>query len=97
MSRQVNNPTNWRRLRPPKWQQDQDVSVYLSNVELWARQVYENITDIKELRSYTVANLPDASELEAHILYVSDESGGATLAFSDGTDWRRVSDRAIVS
>ena len=97
MSRQVNNPTNWRRLRPPKWQQDEPVNVYLNNVELWARQVYERITGIQELQTYTVANLPDASELEAHILYISDESGGATLAFSDGVNWRRVQDRVVVS
>ena len=29
--------------------------------------------------------------------YISDESGGATLAISDGTVWRRVSDRAAIS
>lgn len=97
MSRQVNNPTNWRRLRPAHWNKEQSTSTYLSNLELWARQVYERITGIKELQSYTVANLPDASELEAHVLYVSDESGGATLAFSDGTNWLRVQDRAVVS
>lgn len=49
------------------------------------------------LRSYAVADLPTASNWEAHIVYVSDETGGAVLAFSDGTDWRRVTDRAIVS
>lgn len=31
------------------------------------------------------------------IIFVYDETGGATLAFSDGTDWRRVTDLAIVS
>lgn len=46
--------------------------------------------------SYTVATLPSASTA-AQIIYVSDEAGGATLAFSDGTNWRRVTDRAIVS
>lgn len=45
----------------------------------------------------TVANLPDPELWTAGILYVSNESGGAVLAFSDGTDWRRVTDRAIVS
>lgn len=29
--------------------------------------------------------------------YCTNESGGATLVFFDGTNWRRVSDRAIVS
>ena len=47
--------------------------------------------------SYTVATLPDATEFEAHTIYVSDETGGATIAFSDGTNWRRVQDRAVVS
>lgn len=48
------------------------------------------------LRSYTVATLPSASVAGKEI-YVSNESGGAVPAFSDGTNWRRVTDRAIVS
>lgn len=48
-----------------------------------------------KLASYTVGTLP-AQETGA-IIYVSDESGGAVVAFSDGTNWRRVTDRAIVS
>ena len=47
--------------------------------------------------SYTVATLPSVSVNTRGLIYVSDESGGATLAFSDGTNWRRVQDRAIVS
>ena len=47
--------------------------------------------------SVTVATLPAAATNEAAIVYVSDETGGAVLAFSDGTDWRRVTDRAVVS
>jgi hypothetical protein len=31
------------------------------------------------------------------MIYVSDEAGGAIPAFSDGTNWRRVTDRAVVS
>lgn len=45
---------------------------------------------------YTVATLPVATTA-ALIIYVSDETGGAVLAFSDGTNWRRVTDRVIVS
>ena len=33
----------------------------------------------------------------AAFVYVSDESGGAQMAFSDGTDWRRFTDRAVVT
>ena len=48
--------------------------------------------------SYTVGTLPDASEEgEGKMVYVSDETGGAVIAFSDGTDWRRVTDREVVS
>lgn len=49
------------------------------------------------LNSYTVATLPSAATYAQGLIYVSDEAGGATVAFSDGTDWRRVQDRAIVS
>ena len=48
------------------------------------------------LASFTVGTLPSAA-VAARTIYVSDETGGAVLAFSDGTDWRRSTDRAIVS
>ena len=105
---QVNNLTYLPKIRPPAWQQDQDINQYLQDVELWIKQVYDNLTGVTELLSTTVANLtgPTAQLLatdfdpatgRAATVYVSDESGGATLAFSDGTNWRRVQDRAIVS
>lgn len=48
------------------------------------------------LRGYTVAALPNAAQ-PGQIVYVSNESGGAVPAFSDGTNWRRVTDRVVVS
>ena len=48
-------------------------------------------------QAFTVATLPVASAYPGTVVYVSDETGGATLAFSDGTDWRRVQDRVVVS
>ena len=48
-------------------------------------------------RQYTVATLPTASLWEGATIYVSDETGGAVMAFSDGTNWRRFTDRVIVS
>jgi len=45
---------------------------------------------------YTSATLPSAA-IPGGLIYVSDESGGSTMAFSDGATWRRVQDRAIVS
>ena len=46
--------------------------------------------------SYTVAGVPSAATAGLWI-FVTDETGGAVPAFSDGTDWRRVTDRAVVS
>lgn len=48
------------------------------------------------VKTYTVAALPLANTA-GRFIYVSDESGGPVIAFCDGTDWRRVTDRAIVS
>jgi hypothetical protein len=44
------------------------------------------------------ANIPAASSYFAgRMLMVTDEAGGYVPAFCDGTNWRRVTDRAIVS
>lgn len=48
------------------------------------------------LPSYTVATLPSAATA-GRLILVTDESGGAVPAFSDGTGWRRMTDRATVS
>ena len=56
-----------------------------------------NMSQAVGLKSYTVATVPAASVGAGATIYVSDESGGAVLAYSDGTNWRRVTDRAIIS
>ena len=99
---QVNNPTGLQKLRPVNWTQNQSQFNYLRQIEEVLRQVYENLTGVTRLRTYTVANLPDPADYQpdsggAALIYVSDETGGAVTAFSDGTDWRRTTDRAVVS
>jgi len=50
------------------------------------------------LDTYTVATLPTVPNATAPgLIFVSDETGGSIPAFSDGSNWRRVSDRSIVS
>lgn len=49
------------------------------------------------LPEFTVSTLPDAADFIRCWIYVGNESGGAIPAFSDGTNWRRASDRAIVT
>lgn len=55
-----------------------------------------NVSNPLKLATYTVAALPSAATSDLLIM-VSNESGGKVPAFSDGTNWRRVTDRAIVS
>ena len=49
------------------------------------------------LMSRTVAQLSALTATAGAIVYVSNETGGAVVAFYDGTDWRRVTDRVVVS
>jgi len=51
-----------------------------------------------EIPVYTVANLPSApSSDKSFLVFVGDETGGSVPAYWDGTNWRRVTDRAIIS
>lgn len=53
-----------------------------------------------KLPQATVAQLTDAkyrAGAAARFVFVTDEAGGPTPAYSDGTDWRRTSDGAVVS
>ncbi|WP_062012310.1 DUF2793 domain-containing protein [Aureimonas sp. AU4] len=47
--------------------------------------------------SFARSALPPAASGAGQVIFVPDEAGGATLAFSDGASWRRVGDRAIVA
>ena len=49
------------------------------------------------LQPYAVASLPTTGISAGAMAYATDETGGAIPVFYDGTDWRRVSDRAVAS
>ncbi len=58
------------------------------------------LDDIEESSSLivtTVANLPEAGPNQDERIVVSDEAGGRTIAWSDGTNWLRIRDNVIVS
>ncbi len=44
----------------------------------------------------TLAELPSVTPA-GRLVVVSNEAGGSVLAFTDGTNWRRSTDRAVVS
>lgn len=69
---------------------DQDGNIGVgANIWLDANRIFR-------LRVYTVATLPATPAAGSHA-YCSDETGGAVPVFGDGTNWRRVTDRAIAS
>lgn len=45
---------------------------------------------------YTVESLPDP-RVAGQMIYISNAQGGSVMAFSDGDNWRRVTDRDVVS
>lgn len=61
------------------------------------RQVERAFEDARRLERFTVATLPDATAFRSVLIIVTNETGGEIPAWSDGTNWRRVSDRAVVS
>jgi len=67
----------------------------LRKTALWVTWLESRVS---KADAFTVSTLPSASERGAGaMVFVSDETDGAVLAFSDGTNWRRTTDRAIVS
>jgi hypothetical protein len=56
----------------------------------------QTIGAIARLPVYAKAALPPAAPA-GQMIYVSDDTGGAVVAFSDGSDWRRVTDRAVIA
>ncbi|MEM6666533.1 MAG: DUF2793 domain-containing protein [Pseudomonadota bacterium] len=49
------------------------------------------------LASFTTAQLPAATGNAAALAYCTDASGGGCPVFSDGTNWRTVTDRSVVA
>ena len=57
-----------------------------------------HVTGALRVGAFTLTTLPSASTSgEGALIYVSNATGGAVIAFSDGTNWRRVTDRIVIS
>ena len=54
------------------------------------------INQMTILASYAKASQPSAS-VAGSLIYVTDDVDGAVPAFADGTHWRRVTDRNVIS
>ena len=57
-----------------------------------------NITGAVKFPTYTVATAPSAASIAGTTIYVSNGAAGSpVLAFSDGTNWKRVDTLATIS
>lgn len=81
----------------PSYMTAQPVKVVATSMSLFREAVGARLNGAVMLQVYTVAGVPAAASYEGGLIYVSNETGGAVPAFSDGTNWRRVTDRVIVS
>lgn len=73
-----------------------DIAIYGVSESQFKREVQAAL-QLLQLPTYTVATVPSAATYPRGWIYVSNESGGAVPAFSDGVNWRRCTDRAIIS
>lgn len=73
---------------------------------VWAQRLADDVT--REMRArargfpvvmapFAKADLPDAARWVDSWILVTDDVGGRVPAFSDGTSWRRCTDRNVIS
>jgi len=56
------------------------------------------LTGAVKVPTYTVASAPSAASIAGTMIYVSNGAAGApVIAFSDGTNWKRVDTLATIS
>jgi len=67
---------------------------WFDDIEL---KINEIANDKDRLEEFVKFSLPSASENQTLQIYVTDDIGGGTPAYSDGADWRRYKDGNIIS
>ncbi len=77
---------------------DMSITADGGNITLATNNAIIDFQSPARLKSYIVSGVPSAATVGAGaMIYISNESGGAVPAFSDGANWRRVTDRNIIS
>lgn len=69
--------------------------VYSSGLDSWVCVGIGDSDASNGIPAFPKASLPAVTD--TRLIYVTDEAGGPVPAYSDGTNWRRVTDRAVVS
>ncbi len=88
----IANPRGFARWEDWAHQAQQILTPFMTRVET----AFFRQGQVLRLARHSVAALPDPAP-PGRLIYLSDDSGGAVIAFSDGTAWRRMTDRTVVS
>jgi hypothetical protein len=73
-------------------------SIWVEAIKIDRNEGHAAFAGSVKVASYAKASAPGASACGAGaIIYVSDASGGPVLAFSDGSNWLRVTDRTVIT
>ncbi|MFC6122147.1 hypothetical protein ACFPZP_13905 [Citrobacter bitternis] len=93
----ISGDTNWGMLLYPA----DGVAGHIALCDASDTAVASTFTGRAGFRIYSKSSLPSASlwaaGAMAGFIFVSDDVGGFTPAFSDGTNWRRMADRNVIS
>lgn len=55
------------------------------------------LSGILRCPGYAVAEVPAPTNKAGAIAYITNDAGGPTIAFSDGTNWRRLRDNQVIA
>ena len=90
----TSNPSRGSALVDKEGLPNRQLIEWFDDIEL---KINEIINQRNRLDEFTVLTVPTASENQTLQIYITDETGGPTPAYSDGTNWRRYSDGNIIS
>lgn len=81
-----------------QWAEDHAEAVAAAIGELFSRAIMKGMpVDTPPVTVADLAAFRFRTAALGRLVFVTDEAGGAVPAFSDGTNFRRVTDRAVVS
>lgn len=72
---------------------------------VWLNSIFDRVGEGPlGIQGYLKDDLPDATEagsttgdVFSSLIFVADATGGPTVAFSDGTNWLRISDNTVIN
>jgi len=97
MTQIISTPDHGNKLIDKEGLALQNFQIFIDDVVRQFNLLEKQINPVTRLNLFDVANLPSPVGETGGLIYVIDEVDGEVPAFSDGTNWLRVTDRQIVA